>query len=236
MKRAHEYTEADLLEMDSSDIAKLIDIECMHEGAPLLPPEPVLELPPVQGPDATTFRVGGKYATFIFRSPEVAAEVTSFVNKLMDAGEMVEHARVPGAGYSDQMIRQKTEHIEISPNEVYSSALGAEVTAVLAARKDLKDAHESATRLYDEATNLRESVAGDITDRWQDARNNDRRLESNAHEFGRYVVLAENDIDAARTFFAHAHDIAADLTSMDEILARWKAKQAEIDADEVAAT
>lgn len=199
MKRWYDYTDEELLEIhnDADAFAKLLDLECAYEGAPLMPvePGPKPESCPTQF-DVTLYSVG----SILVNNSEDAAKLLEFVSKLhifksdYNSGDYIAKLLVPGSyGYP-----------EISTTQVYSQVAYNQIAPTLKEQKLVMSMWEAKNSDFNDAQKARKEVVSDIYEKIEEITDRNHRISCLNTEYNRYLELADGDRTTALTFLANA--------------------------------
>lgn len=202
MKRFEELTDEEVLALTQDEVTRWIDVECAHEGAPLLPPRPMAPTPIMFEPDVTVFLVGNIY----FGSADDAAKAAA----LMAPMARFNVNYVSGPRF-DKIAMPSCDDLTVSTVRAFSAERWDVIKSDMARYEELKKQFEADSLEYQKASERRDVIASDIHGRVERVRGQERRRARMREEFARYVDLAGGDQTIARRFLVAAHPDALDI-------------------------
>jgi hypothetical protein len=216
MKRFEDLTDAELLEMAAQEgnIEDLIDLECAHQGIPLLPA--MMEEPkkPEFKKDVTIYVVG----SFKFFNQGEAMGLIDVLNtcSLTDTTGWGNSERLyPLSDYNNPKMETK---------QIYSEALYSEIEKDLKAYENLKDQYELAKREYDVVKTQRDEVSDDIWDKIKEIQAQEYKKEMYKDRFNRYLTLANGDRKIALNFLNNAFPDAVNYPEIQDLVVEGDVK------------
>jgi hypothetical protein len=204
MKRLDEYSNAELLVLTEDQIVNLINVECAHEGAPLLMVEaPEAPVKPDVHPNVECFVV--EAGTLRFMDMKKAQEVAAFLNRQprLDTEGIGKHTWQ--APY--QLVPVETE-IGVATQRHWTPSFYRQHQEELERYQYDKKIFDSANREFREQREARDRVCNNVTDRIDDARRDERLREQIRSQFEEYCALADGKLRLALKFLLKAtpHD------------------------------
>jgi len=203
MKRLEEYTNDELMKLTDKEIETLIDLECAHEGVPLLPEDvPVKPAKPSEDlePDVTYY----EFST----SPEFMTQADAVA-----AAELIKQFDSPdtewtyGRGKSFDMFKgvKKRTQVDIVSKKAFTAAHHAKIADAKSKYEMELDAYDKAQREYDSIAKNRRQTSQSVYDRLSEAREHFAKIQRYCTEFKRYLKLAEGSRQIAWNFLKSAH-------------------------------
>lgn len=191
MKRLKDYTNEELTELNQSQIETLIDLECAHEGIPLLPERP--EKPETNKPeeDLTVYYI----SDVKLKNKEDAQQIVNLLNGM---ARMRRDWNTNGYDLEEDSVSFKLE-------KVFSSECQQKYKAQTAAAKEIEDRYKSAKKEYDDIVKQRKAIIDEVSDTISDAYAEFRKIEQYKKQYARYLELAEGEKDIALNFMKAAH-------------------------------
>ena len=194
MKRLQEHTDEELIELKDEEIAILIDLECAHEGVPMLPTKPVA--PSYEKPvfDCKVFVIAG----LVFTSAEDAGKVLEAIN---------ETTPYDTDGYNDDKRLTKLSEYgypKIAPELIYSIEKWEEIKDFAARNKKEQRSYNKLKDVYDEAAIGREDVVTTVWDAIRLAQQKAYQLKAIKDSYANYLQLAGGDAQIAMNFLIKA--------------------------------
>jgi len=194
MKRYYDLSREELCDLSSEEIQNLIDLEIAYAGIlPILEPNPPKLTDVVIEKNVKMYRVHG----LLFKSNEDAAIIAN-----MDVYQ--ESYDYYGAGY-DYKYAERRDNEAVTTVNFYNKDRVKNLRADLSINKELKDKYDKDKSEYDkwykETSTIRDKVRGAINKAWEEK----RELELAQSMFQKYLRLADNDEEIARTFFRDAY-------------------------------
>lgn len=199
MRRLDDYTNDELCQMSEQDVAHLVEVECAHAGAPLLPDHPG-EAPAKSDDLAPTMTVH-VVADHSFVTHEDATRVAELIGSI----ETADVGYVSGPSYSKKVRRVRRQTPSISTDAVYSEEQANRIAANLEHYEDQKSEWSRRKSEYDEAVEKREGVRSRVRTAISEAKDAEQHLLDARARFDRYLGLADNDHHIAWRFFANAY-------------------------------
>jgi hypothetical protein len=210
MKTIDELTKEEVNALTDEQVQRFIDIACMEAGALLLPPMPVQ--PDIHRPetDQWVYEVGGFNITTLEGAMVIVEALTKV--RIVYLGWV--------SGYNGNFIRNDEQVPEIKKKPVYSNALHAKLSVLLAEQATQQRTYDSELAEYNKIAKSRSSISDSIWNHVNDIKKLFTLRDRLTAEFLRYKELAEADTKVALVFFKKAYaeklEQLGDLQSMFE--------------------
>jgi len=202
MKRFTEYTYDELVKLTQSEIETLVDLECAHEGIPLLPPEvPVKPYKPKDVEPDVTYYQFSHYPAFVTREDAWAA------SELLKQFDMPNTEWCYGRGKSYDLYKgvKKRPETDISAKEAYTESHYAQVAEAKSRYEMDEAAYNEANTEYKDIEKKRAAVSQDVFKHIAEAKAHFAKIKRYCDEFRRYLKLAEGSRQIAWNFMKSAH-------------------------------
>jgi len=191
MKRLEGYTNEELRILTQAQIETLVDLECAHEGIPLLPEVPVKKEVNKPQPDLTLYLVPSVY----FKNKEGANQIIELMNSMPRMGDK----------YYNYGYVNIEECVTLSEVKVFSEDAKLRTKSQTEAAKEIENQYESAKKEYDKIAEQRSDIINRINGAVGDAFDEYRKMEKYKKQYARYLQLAEGEKDIALNFMKAAH-------------------------------
>ncbi len=198
MKMLHDYTPAELLELDEKGIARLIDLECADDGVPLMPTLPKAPTKPEVGPTVEAFTVEG---VLRFETRKEANEVLRWLrqNKLLETYYVRGEYRFSSS--NPEGVRPSTEDtVKVTSQMYWEPEIYDQSRHVLEAYHADKKTWETAKRERDKIAKKREGASDSVRGAVDRAREDRDVVLSIKATFAEYCDLADGDEKIALGF------------------------------------
>jgi hypothetical protein len=191
MKRLEDHTDEELVSLSQQQIQDLIDLECAHEGIPLLPEMPKKPEIKKPEPDLTLYEVPDA----CFQNQEDANRVIDLMNSLPRM-----HQEYYGKGYV------KSKELEtIRMKKEFSEEARIRTKAQTASANEAENRYEKEKKTYDDIANQRKDVIDKVTEAVNEAFYEFRKISQYKKQYTRYLQLSEGEKDIALNFMRAAH-------------------------------
>jgi len=191
MKRLTDYTNEELRDLNQQQIEDLIDLECAHEGVPLLPEMPVKPEVNKPQPDLTLYQVSGLY----LKHKEDADRLIELINSMPRMEE-----KYYKEGYFDREEMERVQEVK-----VFSEDAKMRTKAQANAAKELEDQYRFAKKEYNKIAEQRKDIIDRVNDAVCNAFDEYNKEQVYKKQYARYLQLAEGEKDIALNFMKAAH-------------------------------
>lgn len=191
MKRLEDYTNEELRILTQAQIETLVDLECAHEGIPLLPELPEKPVVNKPQPDLTLFHVSAVY----FKNREDADQVIELMNSM---------PRMHNKYYNDGYI-DLDDPVVSSEVKEFSEDAKLRTKSQAEAAKEIEDQYKSLKNEYDKVASKRKDIIKNVREAVSEAFDEYRKMEQYKKQYARYLQLAEGEKDIALNFMKAAH-------------------------------
>jgi hypothetical protein len=202
MKRFEDLSDEEVLALDSGKIDFYINLECAHEGVPLLPPAPVApEKDDVKG-DVEVFKV----PETIFATKEDAERVAA----LATLCKRLTWGYVPGPRF-DRIVNQTDEPVHVANERTFTPS-GWDLVKTVAERFHAEnEAFKKEKAEFEKALVARGRVSREIMGRVERVQAVERRRQRMMVLYNKYIDLADGDRKLAAKFLTQAYSEAPEL-------------------------
>jgi hypothetical protein len=212
MKKFHELTEQEILDLTADQINYYIDYDCADQGIGLLPPMPNKPELNISEPDETVYQIGD----IICLHAEQAQRIMETINQSALVRTDYNYPDSSRVRITERMEKDNYYYPKMTPKDVYSQSLWLVV-------KDQAEAHNKALRRYnedtseyDKAVSGRKRVVEAIQEHIDNTREHAQGREQLRAEFKRYLELAEGRVSIALNFLLKTRTLKAYPDLMDE--------------------
>lgn len=217
MKRLSEHSREELANLTNEQYDMLVDLECMHEGAPLSIEKPrYKEVPTVPGPNVDVYEVCG----FTLTDKAEADKLVEIINGLQSYVELDYNYRI-SSDYRYISEKKIKPAKEIRTREVYTKEEYVKIQSTLENIKTIKEYNDELREEYEERCEQRNDVIHDINEAIRNAVNELEELKVATEVYKKYLDLSNNNEEVAQNFFKTGRH--ADL--LPEVLENLKAKE-----------
>lgn len=217
MKRLSEHSREELANLTDDQYDMLVDLECMHEGAPLSIEKPrYKEVPTVPEPDVEVYEVCG----FVLTDKAEADKLVEAINKLQSCVEIDYNYRV-SSDYRYISEKKVKPDKEIRTREVYTKDAYKAIQSTLENINTIKEYNDELREDYEERCEQRNNVIHDISEAIRTAVDELEELRAATEVYKKYLDLSNGNEEVAQNFFKTGR--YAEL--LPEIIENLKAKE-----------
>ncbi len=208
MQRFYELSDKEVRELTDDQMQDWINIECAHEGAPMLPPVPPEPVRPSEmQPDTVYYRVVSDDASWS------ASAVATFTDEADAIGLVAAMRGLKSLGMSKstaansdyQVVSESPPELTVKRLEGFTEAHNDAIASLAHEYGEKKNVYDEARAARDKAAKARDAVASSLWRRWHETRDQHIRNEHKRVEFGEYMEIAGNDRSMAYAFLLKAH-------------------------------
>jgi len=195
MKRIHEYTDVEILEisLDEAKVSTIIDLECAYRGIPLLPTNPGEQPTSKSYPkDAPYYDVVGVKV----KTPEAAARILEAITK----EDLVATTYHDGEYVLVPSTRDDYHYPSISPSSCFLPETYDKLKDSIVKTKQELAAWDKLQSTYDNALKERATVSKDFYHRLDVIKQTATDFQELKLSYVRYLQLADNNTIIARNF------------------------------------
>jgi hypothetical protein len=197
MKRLSEHSREELANLTDEQYDMLVDLECMHEGAPLSIEKPrYKEVPTVPGPNVEVYEVCG----FILTDKAEADKLVETINGLQSYVELDYSYRV-SSDYRYISEKKIKPAKEIRTRDVYTKDAYTEIQSTLEDIKTIKEYNDELREDYEERCEKRYNVIHDISEAIRTAIDELEELRAATEVYKKYLDLSNGNEEVAQNFF-----------------------------------
>ena len=197
MKRLSEHSREELANLTDEQYDMLVDLECMHEGAPLSIEKPrYKEVPTVPEPDVEVYEVCG----FVLTDKAEADKLVETINALQSCVELDYNYRV-SSDYRYISEKKVKPAKEIRTRDVYTRDAYQASQSTLENIKTIKEYHDELREDYEERCEQRNNVIHDISEAIRTAVDELEELRAATEVYKKYLDLSNGNEEVAQNFF-----------------------------------
>lgn len=197
MKRLSEHSREELSNLTDEQYDMLVDLECMHEGAPLSIEKPrYKEVPTVPEPDVEVYEV----CEFVLTDKAEADKLVKTINALQSCVELDYNYRV-SSDYRYISEKKVKPAKEIRTREVYTRDAYHAIQSTLENIKTIKEYNDELREDYEERCEQRNNVIHDISEAIRTAVDELEELRAATEVYKKYLDLSNGNEEVAQNFF-----------------------------------
>lgn len=197
MKRLSEHSREELANLTDEQYDMLVDLECMHEGAPLSIEKPrYKEVPTVPEPDVEVYEVCG----FVLTDKAEADKLVEVINTLQSCVEIDYNYRI-SSDYRYISEKKVKPAKEIRTREVYTRDEYNAIQSTLENIKTIKEYNDELREDYEERCEQRNNVIHDISEAIRTAVDELEELRAATEVYKKYLDLSNGNEEVAQNFF-----------------------------------
>lgn len=204
MRRLEDFTNDELVQLDDAGFDALVEIECAHEGIPMLPDHPGEA--PTKADDLEPTVTLHEVAGYSFLTHEDAIEVA----ELIGTKETATTGYVSGPSYTQKIRKTEKRVPDVTTSKAYSEEQANRIAARLERYESKSREWEAAHNEYEGIARKREKVRTRVHEAVRAAREYEERILRTRATFDRYLALADNDAHIAWRFFKQAYSSMAE--------------------------
>lgn len=197
MKRLSEHSREELANLTDEQYDMLVDLECMHEGAPLSIEKPrYKELPTVPGPNLEVYEVCG----FVLTDKSEADKLVEAIKELQSCVELDYNYRI-SSDYRYISDKNVKPSMDIRTRGVYTKEAYTEIKSTLENIKAIKEYNDELREDYEERCEQRNNVIHDICEAIRTAVDELEELRAATEVYKKYLDLSNGNEEVAQNFF-----------------------------------
>lgn len=197
MKRLSEHSREELANLTDEQYDMLVDLECMHEGAPLSIEKPrYKEVPTVPEPNVEVYEVCG----FVLTDKAEADKLFEAINALQSCVDLDYNYRV-SSDYRYISEKKVKPSKEIRTREVYTRDAYQAIQSTLENIKTIKEYNDELREDYEERCEQRNNVIHDISEAIRTAVDELEELRAATEVYKKYLDLSNGNEEVAQNFF-----------------------------------